>query len=264
MLLVRVAKTLPRLTYKLYLLVRGRLREEISEIHPTALGQSCSVAWSCCSLLPLVPSAVAFWVVEEAVAFCLDAGDRVPRASTNQIPVSWGPAVPEPPARPKLRSSRALRHRTQPSPNSVPGVVPIPQKAAVPWALQDGRSVRAQPLRTDRLPAKRGALCPRAGLSSPSHVCLTALSARRDPGFQAELSHAIVPQNSSAPVFLARLKWADMFDFPLFSPACVRAVSPCFCRRVWRCCGAGTRSWEMVARAARAALHTWTCTKLIF
>lgn len=43
--------------------------------------------------------------------------------------------------------------------------------------------------------------CPlplRAGASSPSHVCQRALSARRDPGFQAELSHAIVPQNSSA------------------------------------------------------------------
>lgn len=37
-----------------------------------------------------------------------------------------------------------------------------------------------------------------AGACSPSHVCCRALSAHRDPGFHTELSHAIVPQNSSA------------------------------------------------------------------
>lgn len=189
------------------------------------------------------------------MAFCLDGGDRVPRASTNQIPMSWGPAVPEQQSS-EAQDAGTARARCQ-------AWCPSHSRQ---WSLgpAGGAFCPCAPVRTDRLPAKRGALCPCAGLSSPSHVCLTALSARRDPGFQAELSHAIVPQNSSAPVFLARLKWADMFDFPLFPPACVRAVSPCFCRRVWRCCRAGTRSWEMVARAARAALHTWTCTKLIF
>lgn len=116
--------------------------------------------------------------------------------------------------------------------------------------------------------------CPlplRAGANSPSHVCWRALSAWRDPGFQAELSHAIVPQNSSA---LRIFSKALMGQYVWFSTVSTLAQVPLLgslpafllvSGQWWQ--GRGTQgggALEMVALAARAALHTWSCTKLIF
>lgn len=264
-----MARTLPRLTYKLYFLVWGRLWEDISEIHQTPWGQSCCVVWTCCSLLPLVLIAVAFWVVCTSVrssgllfgsrgqspscqhkSNIHELGSSRSWALWGTVPCSWTSSAPRYPGTTKL----------------TPRCGPCPTEGSgCPGPLQKVRSVRVHPhywwqaaeepsqqhpapVRAVPASAKRGALCPGAGPSSPSHVCLTALSARRDPGFQAELSHAIVPQNSSAPCIFSK---AQMGRYVWFSTVSTQPQScpwqaPCVSPGAsGRGAGPGTRAEEL-------------------